>query len=378
MDVKMKITQIFKCLCSTWFLLLVSWFPLVQSESLGVPMPPVEHQMTCLEDHHINFSIKKNEQINSPELEKYIIAVGIFEDQEVFSLVVDSKPITFIMGRNDTTKIASLFVDLKSKKSALVQFLTDEANFFADGRSRGAAQIQISTLDSNFKYNLEISRVPKPNQPNNRYVTRNFKDEVNTLWDVPVSNFPLKLGSIICLWSSILGLPPDFITSVTTITSNPTCKTHDNAPSAIVSKKEARFILPIGHKDQWDWNTEGGGTQDYQWLVDVGNNMYLKFSHMSQGQLESGHLNSLLNAGTFNAIQVTFLDGGRSTHFTDLVGVSIEPTCENVAIIVKGKKNINKIFYSRPKSVRFNIQQPSGLPGMPRNESLSVNVIYKN
>jgi hypothetical protein len=153
--------------------------------------------------------------------------------------------------------------------------------------------------------------------------------------------------------------------------------THDNAPSAIVGADEARFVLPVGKRNQWEWNVEGDGTQwvkqDYLWSVAVGGDVRLMFQHWSKGQPEHGNLASLLAAGTMKAIRTIYSDGGRHQEFIDLAGAAIEPTCENVAIVVKGKNNVNTIFSSRPKTVTFVIHQP------PDSETVKteVVVIYK-
>lgn len=136
---------------------------------------------------------------------------------------------------------------------------------------------------------------------------------------------------------------------------------HDKPFSATVSADQAKFIIPVGEKDQWEWNVEGDGVQvtkmDYRWEINVGD-VQFGFYHWSIGQPQTGDLEALLAAGDVSAQRVIWNQGHTQPQLTGLAGVSAQPTCDNVVILINGKENVAAIFSSRPEKARFRIHQP--------------------
>src|SRR5438876_657752 len=134
---------------------------------------------------------------------------------------------------------------------------------------------------------------------------------------------------------------------------------HTQQPSflANVSPAKAQFLVPISHRDNWDWhrNDTKDNVREYCIEVAVRNDsedykfgFYLfKKPGSTPGR---GDLIALLKAGQ----QSLFIrqPGGQFALVND-AGITVRPEKDSLIISIEGKQNVERLFSSRPQKVRF-------------------------
>jgi hypothetical protein len=158
-------------------------------------------------------------------------------------------------------------------------------------------------------------------------------------------------------------------------------QTPENGPfAAVVAADEAKFIIPVGRKDRWEWFLEGTkeNLREYTWQVAVKNggesyefgySLFKKAGSTPQ----SGDLAALIKAGQKSLWQVSESGQGRSGRVIYDAGVSVEPDGENVIILIKGKENVDRLFSSRPEKVTFEMRTEAKRP-----KTKTVKITYKS
>jgi hypothetical protein len=150
--------------------------------------------------------------------------------------------------------------------------------------------------------------------------------------------------------------------------------------AAVIGADEAKFIIPVGRKDQWEWflDTTRDNLREYTWQVSVKNGEetyefgYSLFKRPGS-QPQSGDLAALIKAGQESLWHVYKNGPRRSGGIIRNAGVSVTPEGENVVIRVKGKENVERLFSSRPKDVTFEIRTEG-----KRAKTKKVKVTYQS
>lgn len=146
--------------------------------------------------------------------------------------------------------------------------------------------------------------------------------------------------------------------------------------SVIVTRDEARVVLPVGHKDRWEWNLPTGrsgySTEEYNWSVQIdnGSDWYsVGFRYMTNESepKHSGTLASLLAGG----IVLSQHGSGNTQGHADL-NPRIEAADSAVVIAIRGEEKIAKVFSSRPATVKVHVIQPG-----QDIQNTTVRVTYK-
>ncbi|HEX8142760.1 MAG TPA: hypothetical protein VF553_09200 [Pyrinomonadaceae bacterium] len=154
----------------------------------------------------------------------------------------------------------------------------------------------------------------------------------------------------------------------------------DEPYAAIVSADEARFVIPVGRKDKWEWNLESTrqNLREYTWQVSVKNGDetyefgYSLFKKPGSTP-QSGDLSALIKAGQQSLWQVAKSGPRRSGGVIYDAGVSVEAEGDNLVIMVKGKENVDRLFSSKPEKVTFQMRTEAR-----RQKTKSVKVTYKD
>ena len=158
-------------------------------------------------------------------------------------------------------------------------------------------------------------------------------------------------------------------------------QTSEESPfAAIVAAEEARFIIPVGKRERWEWFLESTkeNLREYAWQVTVKNGEdsyafgYSLFKKPGSTQ-QSGDLAALIKAGQQSVWQVSENGQRRSGRVIYDAGVSVEPDGENVIISIKGKANVDRLFSSRPENVTFEMRTEAKRP-----KTKTVKITYKS
>jgi hypothetical protein len=151
----------------------------------------------------------------------------------------------------------------------------------------------------------------------------------------------------------------------------------DRPFAAIVAAEEARFIIPVGKRERWEWFLESTkeNLREYAWQVAVKNGEdsyefgYSLFKKPGSTR-QSGDLAALIKAGQQSVWQVGERRSGRVIYDA---GVSVEPDGENVIIWIKGQANVDRLFSSRPEQVTFEMRTEAKRP-----KTKTVKITYKS
>src|SRR5215210_1319924 len=121
----------------------------------------------------------------------------------------------------------------------------------------------------------------------------------------------------------------------------------DEPFAAVVAADEAKFIIPVGRKDQWEWNLDSTpeNRREYAWQVTVENAGetyefgYSLFKRPGSQPL-SGDLATLIRAGQQSLWHVFKNGPRRSGGIIQNAGIKVSAEGENVVIRVQGKENV--------------------------------------
>ena len=153
----------------------------------------------------------------------------------------------------------------------------------------------------------------------------------------------------------------------------------DRPFAAVVAAEEAKFIIPVGKRERWEWFLESTkeNLREYTWQVAVKNGEdsyefgYSLFKKPGFTR-QSGDLAALIEAGQQSVWQVAASGQRRGGRVISNAGVSVEPDGENVTILIKGKENVDRLFSSRPEKVTFEMRTEAKRP-----KTKTVKVTYK-
>ena len=133
--------------------------------------------------------------------------------------------------------------------------------------------------------------------------------------------------------------------------------------SAVVSKNEALFTMPVQNRTKWQWRlpTTEDNQQEYRMDVTVKNEgkqytfgFYLwKRAGASSG---AGSLNDLISTGQKSLFERT--EAGRMSIVRE-ADVSVKTKDDRIAISLKGNKDLQRLFSSAPKEAVFKIKYPN-------------------
>jgi len=146
--------------------------------------------------------------------------------------------------------------------------------------------------------------------------------------------------------------------------------------TAVVGKSEASLTLPVESRDRWSWHQSGirDNAREYRMDVTVKNDgkeytfgFYL-WKHPGASP-KSGSLNDLISAGQKSLFERT--EPGRMTIVRD-ADVRVKSKGDRVVITVRGDKDLQRLFSSRPTEVTFKIKYPD-----EAEVSQTVPVVYQ-
>lgn len=141
----------------------------------------------------------------------------------------------------------------------------------------------------------------------------------------------------------------------------------DNVPfTALVSKAEAKFVLPLPSRSEWRWRLPEtqGNMQEYRLSVAV-ENEGKKFSFgfylwkRSGAQPQTGSLSELIRAGQTSVFGRT--SAGMNSIIRD-AGIKAHLDKDMLIITIRGKENLKRLFSARPAEVTFDIKVPDEAP----------------
>jgi hypothetical protein len=132
--------------------------------------------------------------------------------------------------------------------------------------------------------------------------------------------------------------------------------------TAVVGKSEASLSLPVQSRDRWSWNQPGtrDNAREYRMDVTIKNEgkeytfgFYL-WKHRGASP-KSGSLSDLISAG-----QKSLFERSESRLMTIVRGadVKVKLKGDHLVITVRGEKDLQRLFSSRPAEVIFKIAYP--------------------
>ncbi len=132
--------------------------------------------------------------------------------------------------------------------------------------------------------------------------------------------------------------------------------------TAVVGKSEASFSLPVQQRDHWSWNQPGtrDNAREYRMDMTLKNEgkeysfgFYL-WKHPGASP-KSGSFSDLLSAG-----QKSLFERSQSRLMTIVHGANVRVKNEGdrLVITVRGDKDLERLFSSRPAEVIFKIKYP--------------------
>ena len=133
--------------------------------------------------------------------------------------------------------------------------------------------------------------------------------------------------------------------------------------TAVVGKSEASLSLPVQARDRWSWNQPGtrDNAREYRMDVTLKNEgkeytfgFYL-WKHPSAPP-RSGNLSDLISAG-----QKSLFERSEARLMTIVRGadVRVKIKGDHIVITVRGEKDLQRLFSSRPTEVIFKIKYPN-------------------
>jgi hypothetical protein len=128
---------------------------------------------------------------------------------------------------------------------------------------------------------------------------------------------------------------------------------------ASVSPDRAQFIVPMPHRDIWEWHRTDTKDMKREYRIDVSvhnnNEDYLFGLYLFKWPGSTpmrGDLAALVKAGQ-HSLFVT-RPGDRHDQIRD-AGIAVKPELDSLIISVQGKQNIERLFSSRPQRVTFTV-----------------------
>jgi hypothetical protein len=150
--------------------------------------------------------------------------------------------------------------------------------------------------------------------------------------------------------------------------------------TAVVAADEAKFVIPVGKRDQWEWNLASTkeNLREYSWQVTVenaGETYEFGYSLFKRpgSQPQSGDLAALIKAGQESLWHVFKNGPRRSGGVIANAGVSVSAEGDNVIIRIKGTENVQRLFSSRPEEVTFQMRTEGKRP-----KTKKVKVTYQS
>lgn len=143
--------------------------------------------------------------------------------------------------------------------------------------------------------------------------------------------------------------------------------------TAIVRPEEAQFVMPAPQRPEWKWRQPDikDNAQEYRMDVGVrnGKNEYTFGFYLwkrGDGKPGQGTLTDLLGAGQ----QSVFERSGSAREFSLIkdAGVKVTERGDTLLITISGRKNVARLFSSRPAYVTFKV----AVPGESRSNLVAV------
>ena len=152
----------------------------------------------------------------------------------------------------------------------------------------------------------------------------------------------------------------------------------DETPfTALVTKNEAQFVLPVPSKSEWKWRQPATkeNAQEYRldMTVENGGEKYTFGFYLwkrSGAAPQSGNLSELIKAGQTSVFVRT--PAGMNTIVRD-AGIKSKLDKNMLIITIRGQKNVERLFSGRPSEVTFQIKMPDEAP-----TSQTVPVVYQD
>jgi hypothetical protein len=147
--------------------------------------------------------------------------------------------------------------------------------------------------------------------------------------------------------------------------------------TALVTREEARFVLPVPPRNEWKWRQPAvrDNAQEYRLGLNVENNgtkyafgFYL-WKHAG-AKPQSGSLSDLIKAGQTSVFGRT--PEGMNRIIRD-AGIKSKLDKNMLVITIHGQKNIERLFSARPSEVTFEIKVPDEPP-----VSRTVAIVYQD
>lgn len=147
--------------------------------------------------------------------------------------------------------------------------------------------------------------------------------------------------------------------------------------TAIVKAEEAQFTMPAPQRPEWKWRQPDtkDNTQEYRMDVSVknGGNEYTFGFYLwkrGDGKPGQGTLTELLEAGQKSVYERSGSE--RSFSLIQDGGIKVTERGDTLLITISGRKNVARLFSSRPAYVSFKV----AVPGESRSNLVAVK--YEN
>ncbi|MBA2733969.1 MAG: hypothetical protein H0U54_13950 [Acidobacteria bacterium] len=135
---------------------------------------------------------------------------------------------------------------------------------------------------------------------------------------------------------------------------------------ALVTKNEARFILPVPIRSDWRWRLPATKDNAQEYRLDVSvENEGRKFAFgfylwKRSGALpEAGSFSDLIKAGQTSVFGRT--PAGMNSIIRE-AGIKLKLDKNMLIIIIRGQENVKRLFSGRPSEVTFAIKLPGETP----------------
>jgi hypothetical protein len=147
--------------------------------------------------------------------------------------------------------------------------------------------------------------------------------------------------------------------------------------TALVTREEARFVLPVPTRNEWKWRQPAvkDNAQEYSLGLNVENNgtkyafgFYL-WKHAG-AKPQSGSLSDLIKAGQTSVFGRT--PEGINRIIRD-AGIKSRLDKNLLIITIHGQKNVERLFSARPSEATFEIKVPDESP-----VSQTVAIVYQD
>jgi hypothetical protein len=136
--------------------------------------------------------------------------------------------------------------------------------------------------------------------------------------------------------------------------------------TALVTKNEARFVLPVPIRSEWRWRQPATKDNMQEYRLDVSvENEGRKFAFgfylwKRSGALpEAGSFSDLIKAGQTSVFGRT--PAGMNSIIRE-AGIKLKLDKNMLIIIIRGQENVERLFSGRPSEVTFGIKLPGEIP----------------